>query len=154
MIRNAPSAETAGEVDLKALVKVLGVEVDPGKDPGGFVKAVLARLDEVRGTLTGNPPPKPKERKPMPKVEMGKPIDGTQESLDQAVDNWIASQTSNSLFGGYEDDDGLPMPELYPQGYFDALASSREAQQAARAGRNPTRNSQDDDEGLPLPTTF
>jgi hypothetical protein len=62
------------------------------------------------------------------------------------------------LLSTNDEDDDLPTPELYPDGYH-------QAQQAARAARtyyggqagSPTQNSQegqDDDDGLPLPELY
>lgn len=52
---------TAG-VNTAELAKFFGVEIDPGQDPSGFIKALLAKMDEVRAKLSGEAaPPTPDE---------------------------------------------------------------------------------------------
>jgi hypothetical protein len=46
------AGEVAG-VDIAALADFLAIDVNPAQDPAGFVKAVLAKLDEVAGKLRG-----------------------------------------------------------------------------------------------------
>lgn len=47
--------EVAG-VDVAALAEFLGVDVDPAQDPAGFVKALLARIDEIAAKVRGSEP--------------------------------------------------------------------------------------------------
>lgn len=44
--------EVAG-VDIAALADFLGISVDPAQDPAGFVKELLAKLDEISGKVRG-----------------------------------------------------------------------------------------------------
>lgn len=55
----APPGDSGGEVagvDIPTLAELCGIDIDPAQDPAGFVKALLAKLDEVSGKLRGDAP--------------------------------------------------------------------------------------------------
>jgi hypothetical protein len=58
---NAPAAVADGEVapgiNIGDLAKFLGVETDPGQDPAGFIRDILAKLDEIEKRLGDEPEP-------------------------------------------------------------------------------------------------
>lgn len=47
-----PAKPKAGDIDAVELGKLLGIDVDPGTDPPGFMRALLAKIDELRAKLT------------------------------------------------------------------------------------------------------
>jgi hypothetical protein len=56
----APGGDATGTVagiDIASLADFLGVDIDPAQDPVGFVKAILAKLDEIEGKLGGDSTP-------------------------------------------------------------------------------------------------
>lgn len=50
------SGEVAG-VDIAGLADFLGITTNPAQDPAGFVKELMAKLDEISGKLRGDEPP-------------------------------------------------------------------------------------------------
>lgn len=53
---DAVGGEAAG-VNVAELATTFGIDIDPGADPAGFIKAILAKLDEVRAKLSGEETP-------------------------------------------------------------------------------------------------
>lgn len=61
--------EVAG-VDIAALAEFLGIAVDPAQDPAGFVREILAKLEEISGKLRGDAPAEPPADEAAPAEEM------------------------------------------------------------------------------------
>lgn len=59
------SGEIAG-VDIAALADFLGIATNPAQDPAGFVKELMAKLEDISSRLRGDAPPKtePEPEKP------------------------------------------------------------------------------------------
>ena len=49
---DAAAGEAAG-VNIAELAAAFAIDIDPGTDPAAFIKAILAKLDEVRAKLSG-----------------------------------------------------------------------------------------------------
>lgn len=46
--------DAASPATIKALAEIFGIAIDPAEDPAGYVKGLVANLDEVRAKLTGD----------------------------------------------------------------------------------------------------
>jgi hypothetical protein len=60
IVKTLAEGDSAGEiagVNIADLAELCGVTEDPGQDPAGFIAALLAKLDEVTGRLTGTKAP-------------------------------------------------------------------------------------------------
>lgn len=61
--------ESAPDVDTAELAKFFGVSIDPGSDPAGFIKELLAAMDKVRTKLAGSAEVTPEEPAVQEEVE-------------------------------------------------------------------------------------
>lgn len=87
LVANA-EGEVAPGVAIADLAEFLGITIDPANDPGGFTKAILAALDEIRGKLAGEEPepeePKPEETPAAPAPAMN------QKQKPKTAAEWLA----------------------------------------------------------------
>ncbi len=56
LAEDGDSAGEAAGVNIGELALAFGIDIDPGSDPAGFIKAILSKLDEVRSKLSGDAP--------------------------------------------------------------------------------------------------